>query len=131
MNQKIIKNTKSQFLIFSGLFFILLLIFFYSLGTENSYITKKSKFNLLDNIIYETCEIGKNSNGSLIDQRYSNFTLNIENYCLEYNYNCSLSIINNSQIPPNGNWSLLNYTHYNYSIYYYFEGFEYSGDFTC
>lgn len=126
-----LKNKKSQFLILSTLFLLLLLIFSYSLGTENSYITKKSKFNLLDNIIYETCQIGRNSNGTFIDSRYSNFTLDVKNYCQEFNYNCTLSIINNTAIPPLGNWSLLNYTHYNYSIYYEFDGFKYNNDFSC
>jgi len=125
------KNKKSQFLILSALYLILLILFSYSLETQNDYITKNTKNLLLNNLIYETCQIGKLSNGSFIDSRLSNFSVDVNNYCDGFGYNCSLSIINNTQIPPGGNYSKLNYTHYNYSIFYEVDGFVYTGDFTC
>jgi hypothetical protein len=124
-------DNKGQFLIFSGLFVFLLLIFIYSIETPNSYIVNSSKFNLIDNIIYETCQVGKISNGSYIDQRYSNFSIDVNNYCIGFGYNCSLSIINNTAIPPESNWSKLNYSHYNYALVYSAKGLNYTTDFDC
>lgn len=125
------KNKKSQLFIISSLFLILLLIFIYSIETENTYIVKSGKFNLLNNIVYETCNVGKLSNGTFIDSRYNEFEVNVESYCLSYGYLCNLTIVNNTIVPPGGNWSLLNYTHYNYHIDYSYEGYEYSNSFIC
>lgn len=124
-------SNKSQFLVFSAMFIFLLLIFIYSLETDNTYIVKNSKFNLIENIIYETCQVGKNSNGSYIDSRYSNFTNDVETYCLDLDYNCTLTIVNNTIIPPDSNWSKLNYTHYDYSLDITQMDFSYTGDFNC
>jgi len=125
------KSKKSQFLVISSLFLFLLIIFTYSFGTENSYIIKKSKFNLLNNVISETCMVGKLSNGTNIEPRFSNLTLSFKNYCWDLGYDCKLEIVNNTQIPPSGDWTLLNYTHFNYFIDYDFDGFKYEGSFNC
>ncbi len=124
-------GNKGQFLIFSAMFVFLLLIFIYSIETPNSYIVNSSKFNLIDNIIYETCQVGKISNGSYIDQRYSNFSIDVYNYCLGFGYNCSLNIVNNTAIPPEANWSKLNYSHYDYNLVYITDDFNYSSNFNC
>lgn len=109
----------------------ILLLFIYSLETDNFYINKLSKTNILDNIIYETCVIGKNSNGSQIDLRYQQFTGNVSSYCSNMGNTCNLIIINNTPIPPLGNWSNLNYGHYDYSILYSWDGYEIDLDFNC
>lgn len=122
-------SKKGQFLIISSLFLILLLIFIYSLETENFYIGETSKISLLDNAIYETCYIGKNSNGTYIENRYLNFSGELSAYCLNMGYVCNLTIVNNTVIPSNE--SLINYTLFDYSIVYEYDGLEYLKDFTC
>ena len=125
------KSKKSQLLILSGMLLFLLLIFIYYIETENSYITKSSQDSILNNIIYETCIIGKNSNGSQIDSRYRAFSGNVSQYCNSNNNYCNLIINNNTAIPPLGNWSKLNYTHYDYSIVYSWDGYNTTLDFNC
>jgi len=113
------------------MFLFLIILFIYSLETDNFYITKFSKNTILDNIIYETCVIGRNSNGTQIDQRLKMFVNNVSNYCGERGSYCELLITNNTPIPPSGNWSLLNYTHYDYHIDYNWKGLNTSLDFVC
>jgi len=107
------KNKKSQLLILSGLVLISLLIFSYSLETQNDYISKNSGNNILENIIFETCSIGKLSNGTFINQRYENYTIDIKNYCKEFNYSCLLNITNSYN---ETNLSILNYKNYSYHL---------------
>ena len=120
------KSKKSQFFILSALFYILLLVFIYSLETENSYIVDSDRINLLDNIVYETCQLGYHSGTSEIDSRYGNFSANVSSYCTTLGYSCNLSISLNTASPP-----VYNYTTYDYSISYQKEGLLYSKTFTC
>lgn len=122
-------SKKGQFIIISVLLLILVLIFTYYQETDNSYIVKSSKYNLLDNIIYETCLVGRNSNGTYIQVRFDSFTNNVSSYCLDSGYVCNLTIQNNSIIPSNE--SLINYTLFDYHIEYNASGYVYSGDFNC
>ena len=107
----------------------MLLVFIYSLETENFYIAETSKITLLDNAVYETCFIGKNSNGTYIENRYLNFSLEFSNYCSDLGYVCNLTIVNNTVIPTNE--SLINYTLFDYLIIYEYDGLEFSKNFTC
>jgi len=126
------KTKKGQFFILSTAFLLLLLLFIYSQETQNTYIVKSSNFNLVENIMCETCYIGTTSNGSYIDGRYSTFKNDVNNYCLSLGIVCNLSIINNSAIPPQpGNYSSLNYTHYDYQISYKSLEVNYTKTFTC
>jgi len=113
------------------MFLFLIVLFIYSIETENFYITKFSKNTILDNIVYETCIVGKNSNGTQINNRFKMFANNVSDYCNESGNYCDLIIINNTAIPPLGNWSLLNYTHYDYHIDYKWRGLNTSLDFVC
>lgn len=124
-----IKNKRGQFIIFSGMFLLLLLLFIYSLETQNTYIIEPAKFRLLDNIIYESCMIGKLSNGSFIDSRFDNFTLNVASYCNIFGNFCNLTIVKIDGAPTN--LSLLNYTHYNYSLEYNYDDNYYNERFNC
>lgn len=125
----VLDSRKGQFVVLSTAFLLLLLIFTYSLETQNSYITKPSKISILDNVLQETCIIGKMSNGSQIDGRYSNFTTDIFDYCLSYGYHCDLNITKKVSAPTN--LSLLNYTHYDYHINYSNSNLSYVSSFTC
>jgi hypothetical protein len=129
MQLKMKKNKKSQFMILSMSFLILLLFFSYSLETQNTYIVKSSKHSILNNIIEETCYIGKNSNGSNIESRYSNFTIDVKNYCNNINYICNLTITNNTVLPSNE--SLINYTLFDYNIIFEANEYSYSNNFNC
>jgi hypothetical protein len=48
--------------------------------------------DIVNNIIYETCKIGKMSNGTYIDNRFGNFSQSVSNYCLNFNSTCILNI---------------------------------------
>lgn len=122
-------HKKSQLFILSALLLILLLIFTYSLETDNTYIVKTSKYNLLNNIQYETCMIGKTSQGSNITSRYSSYEINVENYCTNLNHICDLTISNNTVLPSNT--SLIDYTMFDYHIKYEMSNFHYDQNFTC
>ena len=128
-NLGIRRSKKGQFLIFSTVFFVLLLLFIYSQETVNSYIIKPNKNNILNNVVYETCQIGKMSNGSYIDSRFGNFTQDVDSYCNSFGYLCNLTIT--KQVGAPTNLSLLNYTFYDYDINYSNDGFYYSSNFTC
>ena len=83
---------KSQFFIFIGFLFLSLLVFIYSIETQNNYIVKSTNYNLLDNILFEVCQLGTNSNATNIESRYSNLTFDVFNYCGGYIYICNLTI---------------------------------------
>lgn len=125
-------NSKSgQFLIFSGFFLVMLLIFIYYTETQNNYILNLGNDYILNNIIYESCMVGKLSNGSNIDTRNSIFISDISNYCFDLGIFCDLNIIKNSTGQAIVNLTLLNYTYYDYSINYSNFGFEYFKNYTC
>ena len=107
------KNKKSQILIVSGFLLISLLLFTYSIETHNFYIKENRGIDIYKNIIFETCNIGKLSNGTYITQRYSNFSSEVKNYCLEFNYMCILNITNSDN---ETNLSILNYKNFSYSL---------------
>lgn len=123
------KSKKGQFVIMSSAFLVLLLIFSYSLETQNSYIIKSSKNKLLNNIIYETCFLGKMSNGSQIDSRFSQLEIDIDSYCQGFGNVCNLNISKVDTAPSN--LSLLNYTHYTYELNYSNSGYSFNSSFTC
>ena len=122
---------KSQFFILSGLFFLSLIIFIYSIETENNYIIESTNYNLLDNILYEACQIGIKSNATNIASRYSIFTAEVLSYCGDFGDVCNLSITLKSDMPPGGNMSLLNYTQYDYFVDYIVGDYNYVGNFSC
>lgn len=123
------KNKRGQLFLLSTFMILLAILFIYSLETENTYIVKSAKTGILNNIIYETCEVGKLSNGSYIDSRYTQLTTDISNYCSGLSNTCTLTIIKQGGAPTN--LSQLNYTHFNYNINYENHGFKYLGDFNC
>jgi len=126
---KLKKTNKGQFLILSASLVLSLLFFIYSIETENSYIIKSTKFYILDNIKYESCNIGKLSNGSYLDQRFLNFSGKVKSYCEDRGFLCELNITKKNGAPTN--LSLLNYTSYNYRINYSVENYKFEGNFTC
>jgi len=129
MKNNLAKNKKSQFMIFSITFFVLLLTFIYSQETENYYILKSSKTTILDNIVHETCQVGKMSNGSYIDSRLGNFSQSLNTYCNDFDFTCNLTVLKSGSAPAN--LSLLNYTFYNFTLDYKNEGFNHTSNFTC
>ncbi len=129
LKNKLNTNKSGQLFLLSAYLILFGLIFIYSLETQNTYKLKSSKSSILNNVIYETCKIGKLSNGSYIDSRYSNFTINVNNYCNGFGNICNLTITKIGSAPTN--LSQLNYTHYNYSILYKNHGYDYEKNFTC
>lgn len=123
------KNKKSQVLVFSAMFLILLLLITYSIETRNSYKSYSSKSTIIENIKYESCQVGINSNGSFIDDRFSFFSGNLSQYCLEFDLNCTVSIVKKGDAPSN--LSLLNYTHYDFNISFESQNFNYSNAYNC
>lgn len=123
------KSKKSQVLVFSAMFLILLIIFIYSLENQNSYKPDFRKSTILENIKFETCQVGKMSNGSYLDSRFVSFSQNVSNYCTYFDNSCTLTITKEGGAPTN--LSLLNYTHYSYSIDFTWDNFTFSGGFSC
>lgn len=126
---KMMKNKSGQFFIISSFILFLLLVFIYSLETQNTYIVNSAESLLVENIIYETCEIGITSNGSYLDSRFSSFENSIENYCSSINFNCNLTTIKSAGAPAN--LSLLNYTFYNFTIDFQGNVLDIEKDFNC
>lgn len=122
---------KGQFLILSGLFILLLSIFIYSLETDNTYILNLKDSSIVENIQFETCKVLKMSNGTQIISREAILIQNIENYCFQRDVVCNLTLINNTIVPPFGNFSLLNYTHYNLSLEISQGSKNYNSQFKC
>ncbi len=131
IEKMVVKNKKAQFLVFSAMFFLLLLIFIYSLETDNSYIVKRGKTNLLDNLMHQSCQIGIYSNATNIQNRFSNFSSSVLSYCDGFGNSCNVTFTLVMARVPGGNMSLLNYTHFDYAVDYTFEGYGYAGNFTC
>lgn len=125
----IYKSKKSQFLVLSSMILLGLLLFIYSEETQNTYITSSSKLSLLENIKHEVCEVGKRSNGTFIDSRFTNITINISSYCSDFGFVCNVTIDKESEAPVD--LTFLNYTYYNYSIEYVNNGFNSTRRFTC
>jgi hypothetical protein len=122
-------NKKGQLFIIGGFFIMLSLVFIYSLETDNHYIISSSKSSLLSNIIDQTCQVATLSNGSYIDTRFTDLETKTNQYCNSINLNCDLVISKSLGAPIN--LSELDYTYYNYSIYYKNEGFSYNNSFRC
>ncbi|MFW5704554.1 MAG: hypothetical protein ACOCXG_01805 [Nanoarchaeota archaeon] len=123
------RNKKSQLLVLSGLILILSLVFIYSLETGNNYIRQSGEIYIIDNVISEVCNLGKMSNGTNIDARYQDVVLEIDEYCDLYGFFCNVSIVKQAGAPTN--LSLLNYTHYDYSVSLKTETTLYRGGFNC
>jgi hypothetical protein len=127
----VFRDKKSQLIVLSLFFVISALILIYYTETENFYISKNEGNYILRNIEYESCMVGRLSNGTYLDSRFSNFSESVKNYCSNYNsdYWCILNITKKSGAPTN--LSLLNYTYYNYHINISFNNFKFNGNFTC
>ncbi len=123
------KEKKCQFLIVGVMFLSLLLVFIYSVGAPNFYIVKSGELSILENIKFQTCNVAVISNGTYLDSRFSNISLEIGSYCNNSGIFCDLLITKSSGAPTN--LSLLNYSFYNYSVVYIGELYNYSGNFTC
>jgi hypothetical protein len=123
------KNKSGQIFILSGFLLILSLVFIYSLETDNSYITDFTDSIIIENIIYETCILSQNSNGSQFDLRFSILENHINSNCQNNNYNCLLNISRNLSIITN--LSLLTSTDFNFHLYFENEFINYSNKFIC
>ena len=122
---------KGQFLIFSALFLFLLLLFIYSVETDNTYIENSGENKLILNIIEETCLVATLNNGTDLNASLYQFEIDVNDYCSQVKANCTITITNNSIIPPGGNWSDLNHTHYNYDINYSYGGLSFTQTIGC
>lgn len=125
------KAKKAQFLVLSMTYLVLLLFLIYYVETENTYIVFSGENHIEKNIILETCEIGYRSNGTQIGPRYENFSNSLLEACYKKGVHCNISIVNNTAIPPEGNYSLLNHTHYDYQVYINSSRLEINKSFTC
>ena len=126
-----LKSKKSQFLIISFMFILLLLLFIYSLETDNTYIPSNWENTIVLSFIEQTCYLGKMVNGTYINQTYVELTQFVSSYCDEKIFDCELVIQNNTLIPPQGNFSLLNYTHYDYTVFFSLGNLSKEVEFRC
>ncbi len=123
------KNKSGQIFILSGFLLILSLVFIYSLETDNSYITDFTDSIIIENIIYETCEIGQNSNGSQFDSRFLSYQNHINLNCQNNYYTCLLNITKKGSAPAN--LSLLTVSDFDFHLYFKNQFINYSNLYTC
>ncbi|NQZ84671.1 MAG: hypothetical protein HRU03_03040 [Nanoarchaeales archaeon] len=127
--KNIFSNKSGQIFILSGFLLILSLVFIYSLETDNSYITDFTNSIIIENIIYETCNIAYNSNGSQFDSRFLSYQNHINLNCLNNNYNCLLTITKQPSAPAD--LSLLSYSDFDFDLYFENKFINYSNTYTC
>jgi hypothetical protein len=125
----IYKNKSGQIFVLSGFLLILSLVFIYSLETDNSYITDFTDSIIIENIIYETCVIGQNSNGSQFDSRFLSFENHVNLNCQNNYYNCLLNITKQGSAPVN--LSLLTITDFDFHLIFENDFINYSNTFIC
>ena len=118
------KNNKSQLILLAGFLLLSLAFFIYSLETDNSYKLGFQNTNIVDNIIYETCQVGYRSNNLTIDARYSDFSSQVASYCGQMGYQCVLDITMTGSAP-------LNYTDYDYELDFQGDGYSVTKGFSC
>jgi hypothetical protein len=123
------RNKSGQIFVLSGFLLILSLVFIYSLETDNSYIIDFSDSIIIENIIYETCVIGQNSNGSQFDSRFSAYETHVNLNCQNSHYTCLLNITKQSVATTN--LSLLDVTDFDFHLYFENQFINYSNIFTC
>ena len=123
------KNKSGQLFLISAFLLMSSLLFIYSLETENYYIVNFSESIILENILYETCNVGYNSNGSFIESRFTSFQNYVNSDCQNNYYNCDLQITKITSAPTN--LSLLNYGHFNFTLSFDNKNLNYSNKFTC
>ena len=122
-------SKKSQFIVLSTTFLLLLLLVVYSLGTQKPYIAYSSEKSVLQNILEESCTVGELSNGSYLDDRFSNFTSSVQSYCLGIGFTCTLNISRDTGEITN--LSQLSYLNFTYSLFFKGDAMSYNSSFTC
>lgn len=125
------QSKKGQFLIFSTLILLILLIFIYSIETDNSYIKNSAKNHILQNVVHETCMVARGLSGTELNASLYLFSSDVSSYCSEFGVTCNLTVVNNTAIPPSGDWDLLDYTHYDLSLVYNNSNLEFSQTILC
>jgi len=123
-------SKKSQLIILTGSMFLVLLISI-SMLLPNHFQERKQDYSfIIQNIENEICFLGKNSPANQIEIRYTESTIFINNnYCNNFNLNCSLEITRKSTAPADLN--LHNYSHFNYLLNINNEEITTLNNFTC
>lgn len=126
------QSKKGQFILLSAALLLATGIIIYSQETVNTYKNPSSDFHIINSLENEVCKLVTTTNGSNLPNSVESVVEDTAIYCQNRgNINCSLSIINTTQVPFGGNWSMHNYTHYNYSLWYNTSFLEYNNSFTC
>ena len=113
-----IRGKKGQFLILSVLLLITAMTIIYSMEVTNSYKPTTSERMVEGSIEWEVCRFMEGVNGSVIDYLGENIEEGVEVYCDVNGVNCGMDIINITEVPYEGNWSLHNHTHYEFVLSY-------------
>ena len=77
----------------SATFFVLLLIFIYSLETTNSYKSVEGEIYLVENMIEETCNVGNFNEGESLYEILQQYSSDIEDYCEGRGKVCNINFI--------------------------------------
>jgi hypothetical protein len=125
------QSKKGQFAVMMGLLLFLLLYFIYSSETRNTYIYDFGEIHIVDNIKLEVCDVLYVSNGTQINSSIPLMESDVSTYCAGKGYSCTLQFINLTPVPPSGNWSLLNYTHYQMNVTIVSKLYTLQENFTC
>ena len=123
------KNNKSQLILLAGFLLLSLAFFIYSLETSNFYIESSRDSYQFSHYIFEFCTVAQNNNGTQLDTKMGEFETSFESFCLNSGYECNITIQKLPSAPVND--SLLNYSHYNFTLDFESEDFSYKEGFIC
>ncbi len=124
-------NNKSQIIVLACAFLFLIFLYIYSLETMNSYINMPPKTTILQVVADEVCYLAYRSSGEDLDLRLKMVNSSLLEYCNSEGLLCSFDIIPYGEVPPLGNWSLLNYSYYNFSLFVSDSTFNFTREFKC
>ena len=124
-------SRKGQFLILTSMILLITGIIIYSQETVNTYKNPNHDFYILDPLKKEVCGLVTVTNGTNLPIVTSQMETDTGEFCSKRGLYCNLTIINTTQVPFSGNWSMHNYTHYNYTLEVRSSYLNYSNTFTC
>ena len=129
--KKYIFARKSQFMVFSAFFLILLLFFIYSLETVNTYKVTNGDFIHISEFDKKICNAISSRNGTDLNSSILIIENSMNIYCSNDNRNCLFDIYNITPIPPLDNWSYLNISQFEVNYYSNTSWFKSNITFRC
>lgn len=124
-------SKKGQFVILTSMILLVTGIIIYSQETVNTYKNPEHDFYILESLEKEVCALITITNGTNLPVVIPQMETDTGEFCSKRGLNCLLEIKNTTQVPFNGNWSMHNYSYYNYTLALQSNYLNYSNTFTC